>query len=51
MDEYELILVVRGFQEGGLDEVDLAGMIEDYEAWVAESSSWAATRIRERRAA
>jgi hypothetical protein len=47
--EREARFIVHGIQTGNVDEIDLIGMIEDYEDWVALSVSSTASNIRVQR--
>lgn len=50
LTEDEADQLVDGFQSGSLDALDLMGMMRDPAAWLAESESYPALRLRGRRA-
>ena len=47
LTEYQARMIVRGFQQGSIDEVDLICLAEDPAAWIADSESSTAAMIRE----
>jgi len=50
MSDWELGVIIGGFQDGSLDVVDLRCIIDGPESWVAESDSYPAVAIRAGRA-